>query len=46
MAPLIMFGISIFMIFGVFPITLMTYATLRDKKAAKAKSQQATPDAQ
>jgi hypothetical protein len=34
MSALILFGIVIFMIFGVFPITLMVYATIRDKRAA------------
>jgi hypothetical protein len=33
MSALIVFCISIFMIFGVFPMTLMIYATLRDKKS-------------
>jgi hypothetical protein len=30
-------ALSIFMVFGVFTMTLMIVATLRDKKAAKSK---------
>lgn len=38
MNVLILFGIAIFFLIGVFPMTLMVYATIRDKRELAEKN--------